>query len=107
VVNIAKKLKPSARNELEITDINNILLKENMLDVIMLGTGITWFDCGDAKSLLDASNFIFSIEERHGIKVGCYEESLYKMDFADKSKLLKYIESLPNSDYKNYLSGVF
>ena len=103
VINIAKKLKPSARNELEITDINNILLREKILDVVMLDSGITWFDCGTPKSLLDASNFIYSIENRHGIKVGCYEESMYSTGFADKEQMLEYIKTLPDCDYKNYL----
>ena len=107
VVNIAKKLKPSARNELEITDINNILLKENKLDVVMLGRDVVWFDCGDSKSLLDASNFIFSIEDRHGIKVGCYEESIYNAGFVNTEQMLKYIETLPNCNYKNYLVNIF
>lgn len=103
VVDIAKNLKPSNRNELEITDINNILLKENNIEVILLERGVSWFDCGDAKSLLDAANFIYSIEERHGKKVGCYEEGLYDVGIIDKEQIEKYIETLPNSNYKNYL----
>ncbi len=105
VVDIAKKLKPSNRNELEITDINNILLNENSIDVVLLERSVSWFDCGNAKSLIEAANFIYSIEERHGIKVGCYEEELYNAGLINKEQLEKYIAVLPNSDYKHYLTN--
>ena len=107
VVDIAKKLKPSARNELEITDVNNILLEEKLLDITMLEKEVVWFDCGNSKSLLEASNFIFSIEERHGIKVGCYEETIYNANSINKKQFLTYIDTFPICDYKNYLNKFF
>jgi glucose-1-phosphate thymidylyltransferase len=107
VINIAKVLKPSNRKELEITDINNILLKENKLNVVMLNRGVTWLDCGTPQSLLAASNFISSVEERHGIKVGCFEETAYKMNFCVQEQLIKYVNVLPDCDYKNYLHNIF
>ncbi|MCL2039619.1 MAG: sugar phosphate nucleotidyltransferase [Bacteroidetes bacterium] len=103
VVDIARYLVPSRRNELEITDINNILLRSNNIDVVLLDKGVSWFDCGDAKSLLEAANFIHFIEERHGIKIGCYESELYNSGLISKEQLTKYIDALPNSHYKYYL----
>ena len=98
-----KNLKPSKRGELEITDINNYFLKNDELEVITLQNGITWLDCGTPNSLLNASNFIASIEERHGIKLGCYEEEAYKMNFITVEELMNYTNELPDCDYKNYL----
>ena len=105
VVRVAENLKPSARGELEITDINNYFLKNENLEVITLQTGVTWLDCGTPNSLLNASNFIASIEGRHGVKLGCYEEAAYKMKFVTNEKLLDYSNELPDCDYKNYLIG--
>ena len=103
VVEIAENLKPSKRGELEITDINNHFLQNDKLEVMILQNGITWLDCGTPNSLLNASNFIASIEERHGIKLGCYEEAAYKMKFITNKELQNYCNELPDCDYKNYL----
>ena len=103
VVEVAENLKPSNRNELEITDVNNFYLKKNQLDVIKLSTGITWLDCGTPNSLLNASNFVASIEERHGLKLGCPEEESLKMNFINKNQLLDYANDLPDCNYRNYL----
>ncbi|MCX7661617.1 MAG: glucose-1-phosphate thymidylyltransferase RfbA, partial [Candidatus Omnitrophica bacterium] len=83
VVKFAKSLKPSWRNELEITDINNIYLKLKRLKLILLGRGYAWLDTGTYDSLLDASLFIKTIEERQGLKIGCIEEVAYRMGFID------------------------
>lgn len=104
VVQVAENLKPSERGELEITHVNNYYLQNDNLNVIKLHTGITWFDCGTSISLLNASNFIASIEERHGIKLGCYEEAAFNMNFIDESQITDYIKHIPNCNYKNYLT---
>jgi glucose-1-phosphate thymidylyltransferase len=106
VVEIAENLKPSARNELEITDINNFYLQNRNLNVIKLHSNVTWFDCGTPKSLLNASNFVASIEERHFIKLGCPEEAALKMNFINKQQFLKYINDLPICEYQNYLAKI-
>jgi glucose-1-phosphate thymidylyltransferase len=103
VVKIAHSLKPSGRGELEITDINNQLLQNNQFNVITLFNGVTWLDCGTSNSLLDAGNFVASIEQRHGIKIGCYEEAAYKMGFIDSETYTEYINSLPICAYKEFL----
>jgi glucose-1-phosphate thymidylyltransferase len=106
VVNIAKSLKPSNRNELEITDINNILLKDNKLEITILDRTVTWLDCGTPQSLLSASNFIASAEERYGKKFGCYEETAYKKGFISRKQLLSICEALPISQYTEYLMNI-
>ncbi|MDR0926765.1 MAG: NTP transferase domain-containing protein [Ignavibacteria bacterium] len=103
VVEVATKLKPSNRGELEITDINNHYLQQFNLDIILLNKGVTWLDSGTPDSLLAASNFIASIEQRHNIKVGCYEEAAYRMKFIARKQLLDYTNTLPNCAYKDYL----
>ena len=103
VVQVAENLKPSKRNELEITDVNNYYLAKKQLAVLKLGTGITWLDCGTPQSLVDASNFMASIEERHGLKLGCPEEESLKMNFINKQQLLDYANKLPICNYRNYL----
>jgi glucose-1-phosphate thymidylyltransferase len=103
VVEIAKSLKPSARGELEITDINNIYLKANKLDVIQLGENVEWFDSGTPQSLLDASNFIASIEEHDKVKIGCFEEALISKGICSKVELKRYADQLPASQYRAYL----
>lgn len=106
VVNIAKNLKPSWRNELEITDVNKEYLKNKKLKVEILGRGFAWFDTGTPDSLLEASEFISTIENRQGLSVACIEEIAYLSNFIDKTKLLKIAESYKNSQYGQYLLKV-
>ncbi len=106
VVEIAKNIKPSARGELEITDVNIAYLKANKLKVKQLGRGIAWLDSGTPYALLEASNFIGTIEKRQGLKIGCIEEASYRKGFISKEKLQMYINSLPNCEYRDYLQAV-
>lgn len=103
VVKKAKKLKPSARGELEITDINNLYLEDKKLKVEKLNRGFAWLDTGTHKSLLDASVFIEIIESRQGLKLGCIEEVAYKMKFIDDKQLTKLAEPLLKGGYGKYL----
>ncbi len=105
VVGIAKKLKPSARGELEITDVNKVYLQKKKLQVNLLGRGHAWLDTGTYNSLIDASIFIRTIEERQGLKVGCVEEIAYRMGFINKGKLKKLAEGI-NTSYGDYLRRV-
>lgn len=103
VVDYAKSLKPSARGELEITDLNNIYLKNGQLNVEILGRGFAWLDTGTHHSLLQASQYVHTIEENQGIKIACLEEVAYRMGFVSKEDLLKTIEKYKNNDYFNYI----
>jgi len=103
VVEKAKSLKPSARGELEITDLNKLYLDENKLSVKLLGRGFAWLDTGTQYSLLQAANFIATIEERQGLKISCIEEIAYKKGFITKRQLLDLADSLKNSAYGQYL----
>jgi glucose-1-phosphate thymidylyltransferase len=103
VVAKAKSLKPSTRGELEITDLNRIYLHEDRLTVKLLGRGIAWLDTGTHESLLQASNFIYTIEQRQGLKVSCLEEIAYKRGFIDKAQLSKLANELKSSQYGQYL----
>lgn len=106
VVDISKNLKPSARGELEITDVNIEYLKRGKLTVEKIGRGIAWLDTGTPESLLQASNFFGLIEDRQGLKVACIEEIAYNMKFIDKNRFQKIINELPNCIYKSYLEKV-
>ena len=106
VVEIAKKLKPSARNELEITDINQHYLTQGTIDVIKIKQGVAWLDCGTPDSLLDASNLIASIEQRQGLKIACPEEAALNQNFLTIEKFNEYLNSIPNCDYKKYLENI-
>ena len=106
VVNISKNLKPSARGELEITDVNKEYLKQNKLKVEKIGRGIAWLDTGTPEALLQAANFFGVIEQRQGLKVGCIEEIAYRMKFIDKNKFADLIGSMPRSQYREYLERV-
>jgi glucose-1-phosphate thymidylyltransferase len=106
VVEIAKNLSPSARGELEITDVNLHYLKRGKLKVELLGRGYAWLDTGTPDSLLDASNYIATIERRQGLKIGCIEEVAYRMGYIDSKQLEKIVNKLPKNDYRNYLKSI-
>lgn len=103
VVEKAKSLKPSKRGELEITDLNRLYLEEDRLSVKLMGRGMAWLDTGTHDSLLDASNFIATIESRQGLKVACIEEIAYRNGYIDKEQLLKLAEPLKKNHYGEYL----
>jgi glucose-1-phosphate thymidylyltransferase len=106
VIEIAKKIKPSPRGELEITDVNKTYLKQNKLHVQILDKGTAWLDTGTFQSLMQASQFVEVIEERQGLKIGCIEEMAYKMGFINKKQLLKLAEPLLKSGYGDYLQQI-
>jgi len=106
VIAKAKSLKPSKRGEYEITDLNNLFLSEGRLRIQLLGRGFAWLDTGTPKSLLQAANFIETLEERQGLKASCIEEIAYQRKFIKKEQLLKLAEEYGNSDYGNYLYKV-
>lgn len=103
VVEKAKNLKPSKRGELEITDLNRIYLNEERLNMKLMGRGMAWLDTGTHDSLLDASNYIATIEKRQGLKVACLEEIAYRKSYISKEQLLKIAETLKNNQYGQYL----
>jgi glucose-1-phosphate thymidylyltransferase len=103
VVEKAKSLKPSARGELEITDLNKLYLEEGTLQTELLGRGMAWLDTGTHESLIQASNFIASIEQRQGLKVSCIEEIAYRRGYIDGDQLRKLAEPLAKNQYGQYL----
>ena len=102
VVNIARKIRPSGRGEIEISDVNKEYLRRNKLEMIPLGRGFAWLDTGTFDSLIDASSFIKTIEERQGLKIGCVEEVAYDLGYINKKQLLEISEMIP-TEYGNYL----
>jgi glucose-1-phosphate thymidylyltransferase len=105
VVEIAKKIKPSSRGELEITAVNNAYIKKGKLKVKFLGQGYAWLDTGTYESLIDASVFIKTIEDRQGLKIGCIEEVAYRMGYIGRKQLLRLAQAIPTS-YGQYLKGL-
>jgi len=103
VMDIAKNLKPSARGELEVTDVNLVYLRKGNLKVELLGRGYAWLDTGTPDSLLDASNYIATIERRQGLKIGCIEEVAFRMGYIDSKQFEKIIDQSPENEYKKYL----
>ncbi len=103
VVEKAKNLKPSARGELEITDLNRLYLEESRLKVKILGRGMAWLDTGTHESLVQASNYIYTIEKRQGLKISCLEEIAYNRGYIDKKQLLKLAKTLEKNQYGQYL----
>ncbi len=103
VIKIAKETVPSERGELEITSVNQKYLDEDRLKVIPLGRGYAWFDAGTHDSLLDASNFIYTVEKRQGLKISCIEEIAFEMGYINKEELLALSEPLKKNEYGKYL----
>ncbi len=103
VINIAKNLKPSARGELEITDVNLAYLRKGQLKVEILGRGYAWLDTGTPDSLIDAANYIATIERRQGLKIGCIEEIAYRMGYINYPQLKEIINESPENSYREYL----
>jgi len=106
VVEKAKKVKPSPRGELEITDLNRLYLEEKTLTVKLLGRGMAWLDTGTHQSMLQASNFVESIEERQGLKVACLEEIAFKKGYISKDQLTELARPLLKNQYGQYLMKI-
>jgi glucose-1-phosphate thymidylyltransferase len=106
VVEVAAGLTPSARGELEITDINRVYLERGELNVRVLGRGIAWLDAGTPDSLMEASSFVQTLEQRQGFKIGCPEEVAYNMGFIDRTALLELARSFGGGPYGDYLEGI-
>jgi glucose-1-phosphate thymidylyltransferase len=106
VVDIARDLTPSARGELEITDLNNLYLRQGMLRVARLGRGYAWFDTGTHDHLLEAAEFVRTIEMRQGLKIACVEEVAYVMGYIDRDRLMAASRWLGKSEYGRYLAAL-
>ena len=106
VIEYAKNLKPSARGELEITDLNRIYLEKGKLNVELLGRGFAWLDTGTHKSLIQAGQYVQTIEENQGVKIACLEEVAYRMGFIKKEFLLEQASKYRNNEYYNYIKDL-
>lgn len=105
-IEYAKSLKPSARGELEITDLNRIYLENNELDVKLLGRGFAWLDTGTMDSLIEAANFVKTIQSQQGIRISAPEEIAWRKGWIDKARLIESAEKYGKSDYGKYLKGI-
>jgi glucose-1-phosphate thymidylyltransferase len=103
VVEFCRNLRPSARGELEITDLNSAYLKQNELQVKLLSRGMAWLDTGTQTSLLEAGNYIATIEHRQGLKIACLEEVAFRMGFINEAELERIVDGLPKGEYREYL----
>lgn len=106
VVEIAESLEPSARGELEITDVNQVYLEMGELQVQVLGRGVAWLDAGTHSSLLQAANFVQTVEERQGMMISCPEEIAYRMGFIDKQQFMRLAENFAENEYGQYLQHI-
>ena len=106
VVDIAAHLKPSARGELEITDLNNVYLERGQLQVARLGRGYAWFDTGTHEDLLEAGEYVRTVEMRQGLKIACVEEVAYHMGYIDRERLLAEAGRFSKNDYGRYLANL-
>jgi len=106
VVDIARELQPSARGELEITDVNNVYLRQGTLEVARMGRGYAWFDTGTHEDLLDAGEYVRTIEMRQGLKIACVEEVAYHMGYIDRARLLAEAQRFGKNDYGRYLAAL-
>ncbi len=106
VIEFARKIKPSKRGELEITDLNNLYLYENSLEVVTFGRGLTWLDTGTHESLAEATAFVKMVEEHQGLKISCLEEIAYKNGWISKTQLRKHADSMKNNQYGKHLLNV-
>lgn len=107
VIKIAKKIKPSSRGELEITTVNQVFLSQGKLQVKILGSGLAWLDTGTHESLIEAGQFIQTVEKRHGLKVACIEEIAYQKGWITRAHLIKMASALDQTDYGQYLLNKF
>ena len=106
VVKFAESMKPSARGEIEITDLNRIYLERKQLKAKLFGRGVAWLDAGTHESLLQAAEFIQTIQERQGLMISCPEEIAYRMGFIDREQLLKLGQELSGNGYGEYILEV-
>jgi glucose-1-phosphate thymidylyltransferase len=104
VVRVASELKPSARGEYEITDVNRVFLEKGMLNVKLMGRGFAWLDTGTHDSLADATAFVKAIQDRQGLKIACIEEIAWRMGFIDREQLIRLAKRLQKSTYGEYLA---
>jgi len=105
-VSICRGLKPSARGELEITEVNSEYLRRGKLNVKVIGRGFAWLDTGSPDRLLEASEYVATIERRQGLKIACLEEIAWYMGFIDKKQLSRLAEQHPRTEYRKYLEGI-
>ncbi|MBT7624580.1 MAG: glucose-1-phosphate thymidylyltransferase, partial [Flavobacteriaceae bacterium] len=107
VIKVAKKQKPSLRSELEITDTNKYFLNQKRLKVEQMSRGYAWLDTGTHDSLLEASQFVQTIEKRQGMKISCIEEIAYRMGYIDSNQIKKLSDKMSNNEYAKYLMKFF